>query len=134
MPKIVLTYGTFDLFHIGHVRLLERLADLGDALFVGCSTDDFNALKGKKAIFSYEDRRDILMSTRFVTRVFPETTWAQKRLDVVRYRADIFAMGDDWQGKFDDLSDLCDVVYLPRTAGISSTDVKRAAQALRLAG
>lgn len=133
MQKIVLTYGTFDLFHFGHVRLLERLAGLGDDLYVGLSTDAFNALKGKKAVYSYEDRRAILLSTRFVTKVFPETNWAQKRLDIVQYRADIFAMGDDWQGKFDDLSDLCDVVYLPRTEGISSTEVKRAVQALKLA-
>lgn len=133
MSRIVLTYGTFDLFHYGHVRLLERLSSLGDALYVGLSTDSFNALKGKKAVYSYADRRAILLATRFVTDVFPEENWAQKRLDIVRYNADIFAMGDDWLGKFDDLADLCEVVYLPRTEGISSTEVKRTVQALKLA-
>jgi glycerol-3-phosphate cytidylyltransferase len=133
MSTIVLTYGTFDLFHIGHVRLLERLAGLGDRLYVGCSTDEFNKAKGKRAIFSYEERRDILMSTRFVADVFPETHWGQKRPDILRLGATIFAMGDDWQGKFDDLADLCDVVYLPRTLGVSTTEVRRTVQSLRLA-
>jgi glycerol-3-phosphate cytidylyltransferase len=121
----VLTYGTFDLFHIGHVRLLERLAALGDRLIVGLSTDEFNRIKGKTAIFSYDHRREILLASRHVDLVIPEQNWAQKRLDIRRYQADIFAMGDDWQGKFDDLSDLCRVVYLARTEGISTTDVRQ---------
>lgn len=133
MATTVLTYGTFDLYHVGHVRLLERLADMGDRLIVGCSTDEFNAIKGKRAIFSYEDRRDILLSSRFVTDVFPEVHWGQKRPDIRLYRADIFAMGDDWQGKFDDLADVCEVVYLPRTLGISTTEVRKTVHSLRLA-
>ncbi len=121
----VLTYGTFDLFHIGHVRLLERLAALGDRLIVGLSTDEFNRLKGKTAIFSYDQRREILLGSRYVDQVIPEESWAQKRQDIRRYRADIFAMGDDWAGKFDDLADLCQVIYLARTSGISTTEVRQ---------
>jgi glycerol-3-phosphate cytidylyltransferase len=121
----VLTYGTFDLFHIGHVRLLERLAALGDRLIVGLSTDEFNRLKGKTAIFSYDQRREILLGSRYVDQVVPEESWAQKRQDIRRYRADIFAMGDDWAGKFDDLADLCQVIYLARTSGISTTEVRQ---------
>ncbi len=121
---VVLTYGTFDLFHVGHVRLLERLSKLGEKLIVGCSTDEFNALKGKAAAISYEERVETLLSCRYVDHVFPERHWDQKRLDVIEYEASLFAMGDDWSGKFDDLKDLCEVLYLPRTKDISATEIK----------
>ncbi|MBZ8117247.1 adenylyltransferase/cytidyltransferase family protein [Roseovarius sp. LXJ103] len=121
----VLTYGTFDLFHSGHVRLLARLAKLGNRLIVGCSTDAFNATKGKTCIMPFEARAEILAACRYVDEVFPEERWDQKRGDVQRFSADIFAMGSDWTGKFDDLSDLCRVVYLPRTENISTTEIKK---------
>jgi glycerol-3-phosphate cytidylyltransferase len=120
----VITYGTFDLFHVGHVRLLRRLREMGDRLIVGCSTDTFNAIKGKKTVISFEHRREILLSCRFVDDVFPEECWEQKSEDVKRVGAKIFAMGDDWSGKFDYLSDICQVIYLPRTGDISTTEVR----------
>ncbi len=122
--KTVITYGTFDLFHVGHVRLLKRLSQLGDQLIVGISSDEFNLLKGKSSFFSYEERAEIVESCKYVTSVFPEHDWQQKREDIVKYGADIFAMGDDWKGKFDDLSDLCEVVYLTRTEEVSTTQIK----------
>ncbi|MGB7243111.1 MAG: adenylyltransferase/cytidyltransferase family protein [Sulfitobacter sp.] len=123
-PKIVMTYGTFDLFHYGHVRLLHRLADMGDQLIVGCSTDEFNATKGKFCVTPYEHRRIILEACRYVTKVIPEENWAQKRSDMLEHNVDVFAMGDDWAGKFDELSDIVEVVYLDRTTNISTTDLK----------
>lgn len=120
----VITYGTFDLFHFGHVRLLKRLRSLGDQLIVGCSSDEFNLLKGKKTVVPYAHRREILLSCRYVSDVFPENNWEQKREDIIREKANIFGMGHDWTGKFDDLSDLVKVVYLPRTEGVSTTDLK----------
>ncbi len=123
--KTVITYGTFDLFHIGHLNLLRRLRGLGGRLIVGLSTDSFNALKGKKTIISYQDRAEIISALKFVDSVFPEESWEQKREDIVRFGADIFAMGDDWKGRFDDLSDLCDVIYLPRTRDVSTTEIKQ---------
>jgi glycerol-3-phosphate cytidylyltransferase len=122
--KTILTYGTFDLFHVGHVRLLKRLKKLGDKLIIGLSSDDFNELKGKKTIMSFEQRKEILLSCKYVDDVFEESSWEQKRADIIRTKTDIFAMGDDWAGKFDDLSDMVDVVYLTRTEDISSTEVK----------
>lgn len=122
--KRILTYGTFDLFHYGHVRLLRRLAALGDKLIVGVSTDEFNAIKGKSAVMTFAQRRETLEACRFVDMVIPEEHWNQKRTDIVNHNVSIFAMGDDWEGKFDDLSDLADVIYLPRTPDISTTDVK----------
>lgn len=124
--KTVITYGTFDLFHVGHVRILQRLNALGDRLIVGISSDEFNALKGKKSFFSYEERAEIVASSKYVDFVFPEHNWEQKREDIIKYQADIFGMGHDWQGKFDDLSDVCQVVYLERTEDISTTDIKKA--------
>ena len=123
-PKTVITYGTFDIFHIGHLRILQRARALGDRLVVGCSTDEFNTRKGKTSVFTYGARRDILESCRFVDQVFPEEDWAQKRSDIVKYGADIFVMGDDWAGKFDDLSDIVEVAYLPRTKDISTTEIR----------
>jgi glycerol-3-phosphate cytidylyltransferase len=120
----VITYGTFDLFHIGHLNLLKRLRSLGDRLVVGVSTDKFNAIKGKKTVMSYEDRSQIVESIKYVDGIFPEECWQQKRDDIVRENAKRFAMGSDWAGKFDDLSDLCEVLYLPRTENVSSTEIK----------
>ncbi|KRL00259.1 glycerol-3-phosphate cytidylyltransferase [Liquorilactobacillus capillatus] len=122
--KRVITYGTFDLLHKGHVRLLKRAAALGDHLTVAVSTDEFNAIKGKKAYTSYEDRKYILEAIRYVDEVIPEENWDQKVNDVVKYNIDLFVMGDDWKGKFDFLEDYCQVVYLPRTEGISTTKIK----------
>jgi glycerol-3-phosphate cytidylyltransferase len=121
----VLTYGTFDLFHIGHLRLLQRLVDLGDRLIVGVSTDGFNAGKGKKSVVSYEDRAEIVRSIKGVDLVIPETSWDQKAHDIAENSVDLFVMGEDWAGRFDDLATLCEVRYLPRTAGISSTELKQ---------
>jgi glycerol-3-phosphate cytidylyltransferase len=126
----VITYGTFDLFHIGHLRLLQRLRGLGDRLVVGVSTDEFNALKGKKTIIPFAHRADIVAAIREVDAVFPEQNWNQKRGDIVREQADIFAMGDDWVGRFDELSDICKVLYLPRTRDISTTEIKQVLNAL----
>lgn len=122
----IITYGTFDLFHVGHVRLLKRLSESCERLIVGCSTDEFNTLKGKKCIFHYTDRAEILSSCRYVDQVFPENSWEQKVEDIKKYNADIFAIGDDWEGKFDFLETEghCRVMYLPRTKGISTTEVR----------
>lgn len=122
--KVVITYGTFDLFHVGHIRLLKRLHDLGDKLLVGISTDEFNLSKGKKSFFSYTERAEIVESCQYVDFVFPESSWNQKENDIIEYKANIFAMGNDWEGKFDDLSKLCEVIYLPRTEDISTTSIK----------
>lgn len=122
--KTIITYGTFDLFHVGHVRLLQRLRSLGDRLVVACSTDEFNSVKGKKTIIPYLQRVEVLQSCRYVDKVIPESNWSQKRFDIIRENAIIFAIGDDWAGKFDDLSDICEVLYIPRTEGISSSDIK----------
>lgn len=122
--KTVITYGTFDIFHAGHARILKRARELGDRLLVGVSTDEFNSEKGKKSVFSYEERAEIVGSIRWVDGVFPESAWDQKRRDVITYGADIMVMGGDWEGKFDALNDLVNVVYLPRTPNISTTDVK----------
>ena len=126
--KTVITYGTFDLFHVGHVRLLSRARSLGDRLVVGCSTDEFNAGKGKKSAFNYADRAAILEACRFVDLVIPEMSWAQKADDIRTHGVDIFTMGDDWTGKFDHLEAKtgCVVTYLTRTPDISTTDVKEA--------
>ncbi|WP_366552626.1 adenylyltransferase/cytidyltransferase family protein [Aquibaculum sediminis] len=123
--RTVITYGTFDLFHVGHVRLLERASRLGDQLYVGISTDAFNALKGKTSIMPFEDRAEIVKALRCVTHVFPESAWDQKVDDVRKYEADIFVMGDDWIGKFNHLNKFCKVIYLSRTEGVSSTEIKR---------
>lgn len=123
--KTVITYGTFDLFHIGHVNLLRRLRELGNRLVVGCSTDEFNAVKGKQSAMPYEHRAGILRAIRYVDAVFPEESWEQKRADIAREGAHVFAMGDDWVGEFDDLGDVCEVVYLPRTRDVSTTDIRQ---------
>ncbi|MEP5729826.1 MAG: adenylyltransferase/cytidyltransferase family protein [Sulfitobacter sp.] len=126
--KVVLTYGTFDLLHVGHVRLLQRLSALSTTLIVACSTDEFNSVKGKTTVVPYKQRAEMLESCRYVDRVIPEHNWEQKRRDIVDLGVDLFAMGDDWKGEFDDLSDLCDVLYLPRTENISTTELKALVQ------
>lgn len=120
----IITYGTFDLLHYGHIRLLQRCKEQGDYLVVALSTDEFNAGKGKKSYFSYEDRKRMLEAIRYVDLVIPEEDWAQKAQDVQQYHIDVFVMGDDWEGKFDELSEYCEVVYLPRTPEISTTQIK----------
>lgn len=120
----VITYGTFDTLHHGHIRLLQRARALGDYLIVGLSTDEFNAGKGKQAMFSYEDRKNDLESLRMVDLVIPETNWEQKAKDVQLYHVDVFTMGDDWEGKFDSLKEYCEVIYFPRTKAISSTQIR----------
>jgi glycerol-3-phosphate cytidylyltransferase len=123
--KRVLTYGTFDLLHEGHINILKKARALGDYLIVALSTDEFNAAKGKKAYHKYRARKKILESLRYVDLVIPEKTWDQKIDDVLKFEVDIFVMGDDWRGKFDFLKDYCEVVYLRRTEGISTTIIKR---------
>lgn len=122
--KRVITYGTFDLLHWGHIRLLERASALGDYLIVATSTDEFNTLKHKEAYHSFEHRKYILEAIRYVDKVIPEVTWDQKIEDVKKYNIDTFVMGDDWKGQFDFLKDYCEVVYLPRTDGISTSKIK----------
>ena len=124
MIKII-TYGTFDLFHIGHLRLLKRVKELGDHLSVSISTDEFNSVKGKKTLIPYEQRKEIVENIKCVDLVIPETCWEQKIEDIKKYEIDIFAMGNDWEGKFDFLKEYCEVVYLPRTEDISSTEIKK---------
>ncbi len=123
--KKVITYGTYDLLHIGHINLLRRAKELGDYLLVVLSTDEFNAVKHKTAYHSYEDRKGILEAIRYVDEVIPETCWEQKISDVVDNQIDVFVMGDDWNGQFDFLKEYCEVVYLPRTDGISTTKIKK---------
>ena len=121
----VLTYGTFDLLHVGHINLLRRAAGLGDRLIVGLSTDEFNLRKGKRSVLSFEDRFAILRAVKYVDLVIPEETWDQKESDIRHHNVDRFVMGSDWEGKFDGLGSLCEVIYLPRTENISTTAIKR---------
>lgn len=125
--KRILTYGTYDLLHYGHIRLLKRAKAMGDYLVVAISTDEFNAIKGKKAYHNYETRKEMLEAVRYVDLVIPENSWEQKRDDVKDYKIDVVVMGSDWEGseKFECLRDLCDVVYLDRTKGISTTQIKK---------
>ena len=124
--KRVITYGTFDLLHYGHINLLRRAKALGDYLIVALSTDEFNReQKNKVCYFSYEERRLLLEAIRYVDLVIPEASWDQKRTDVKLYHVDTFVMGDDWTGKFDFLKEEgVEVVYLPRTPEISTTQIK----------
>ena len=124
--KKVITYGTFDLLHYGHVNLLQRAKQLGDYLIVAISTDEFNLnKKNKKCYFSYEERKRLVEAIRYVDLVIPEEDWGQKIADVKEYKVDTFVIGDDWEGKFDFLKDYCEVVYLPRTPEISTTQIKK---------
>ena len=122
--KKVITYGTFDLLHWGHIHLLERAKSLGDYLVVAISTDEFNQIKHKEAYHSYEHRKYILEAIKYVDEVIPETDWEQKKTDVAKYGIDTFVMGNDWEGQFDFLKDQCEVIYLPRTEGISTSKIK----------
>lgn len=123
--KKVITYGTFDLLHYGHINLLRRAKALGDYLIVALSTDEFNWNgKHKKCYFSYEQRKQLLEAIRYVDLVIPEESWAQKTSDVKEYHVNTFVIGDDWAGKFDFLKDYCEVVYLPRTPEVSTTQIK----------
>lgn len=130
----VLTYGTFDMFHVGHVRLIQRLAELGERVIVGVSTDEFNLKKGKRAIFSYPYRAEIISSLKGVDHVIPEDAWEQKIEDIKRHDVDLLVMGEDWQGTFDDLSAYCEVRYLPRTRNVSTTSIKDAIDRLSSVG
>lgn len=125
--KKILTYGTFDLLHYGHIRLLKRAKELGDYLVVAISTDEFNAVKGKKSYHNYETRKMMLEAIRYVDEVIPEENWEQKISDVKDHNIDVVVMGDDWAGsdKFDYLKEYCDVVFLSRTEGISTTKIKK---------
>lgn len=123
--KRIITYGTFDLLHYGHINLLRRAKQQGDYLIVALSTDEFNwNAKQKKCYFSYEKRKALLEAIRFVDLVIPEKNWEQKIEDVKLYQADTFIIGDDWKGKFDFLKQYCEVVYLPRTPEISTSKIK----------
>lgn len=123
--KRVITYGTFDLLHYGHINLLRRAKEYGDYLVVALSTDEFNLGKGKKCYFPYEKRKQLLEAVRYVDLVIPETCWEQKVSDVHEYHIDTFVMGDDWKGKFDFLKEEgVDVVYLPRTPEVSTSQIK----------
>ena len=123
--KKVITYGTFDMLHYGHENLLRRARELGDYLVVVMSSDEFNwKEKQKKCYFTYEERKIVLEAIKYVDEIIPENNWDQKISDVVDNDIDIFVMGDDWEGKFDFLKDYCEVVYLPRTEGVSTTQIK----------
>ncbi|MBS9775350.1 glycerol-3-phosphate cytidylyltransferase [Candidatus Gracilibacteria bacterium] len=122
--KKVITYGTFDLLHKGHINILKRAKELGDYLIVAISSDEFNLLKNKKSFYSFEERKYILEAIKYVDEIIPENNWEQKKEDIKKFNIDIFVMGDDWKGKFDELKEFCEVVYLPRTPEISTTSLK----------
>jgi glycerol-3-phosphate cytidylyltransferase len=122
---VPITYGTYDLFHIGHVNLFRRIKERYDILVVAVSTDDFNDIKGKRSTVPYADRLEMVRACRYVDLAIPESNWGQKETDIVSYGADAMVMGSDWAGHFDTLKSLCDVVYLPRTEGVSSSDLKQ---------
>jgi len=122
--KTVLTYGTFDLLHYGHLEILRRASLLGDKLIVGVSTDKFNEIKGKTCVLPYQKRKELLDSIDYVDKVIPENNWDQKVTDIQDNDIDIFVMGDDWKGKFDELKKFCEVIYFPRTKGISSSKLR----------
>lgn len=124
MPCNVLTYGTFDLLHKGHINLIKRAKSLGDNLIVGLSTDEFNREKHKKSYFTFSQRKELLSTIDDINLIIPENSWDQKIKDIQQYQIDILVMGSDWTGKFDYLKDYCDVIYLPRTEYISTTDIK----------
>ena len=125
MQTTIITYGSFDMFHIGHLKLLQRLSKLGDELIVAVSTDEFNKIKNKMALIPYEQRAEIVANIKCVDKVIPEDNWEQKIDDIQKYNVDIFAIGNDWKGKFDFLKEHCDVIYLERTKDISTTQLKK---------
>ncbi|NCT84823.1 MAG: adenylyltransferase/cytidyltransferase family protein [Comamonadaceae bacterium] len=123
-PSVAITYGTYDLFHIGHVNLFRRIKERWDFLVVAVSTDEFNAAKGKRSAVPFADRIELVRACRYVDLVIPEESWEQKPRDILHHGARAFVMGDDWRGRFDELQALCEVVYLPRTQGVSSSALK----------
>ena len=123
--KKIITYGTFDLFHIGHLNLLRRAKELGDYLVVAVSTDEFNLGKDKKCVHPFEERAKIVEAIKYVDEVIPETDWGQKITDVKKYNIDMFVIGNDWKGKFDFLKEYCEVEYISRTEGVSTTEIKQ---------
>ncbi len=123
--KKIITYGTFDLFHIGHLNLLKRAKKLGDYLVVAVSTDEFNLGKDKKCVHPFEERAKIVEAIKYVDEVIPETDWGQKITDVKKYNIDMFVIGNDWKGKFDFLKEYCEVEYISRTEGVSTTEIKQ---------
>lgn len=125
ISKKVITYGTFDLFHIGHLYLLQRAKSLGNHLTVGVSTDYFNEAKNKQTHVPFEHRKLIVENIKCVDRVIPEFSWDQKINDIKSHEIDLFVMGSDWKGEFDFIKEYCEVIYLPRTENISSTDIKK---------
>jgi glycerol-3-phosphate cytidylyltransferase len=122
--KRVITYGTYDMLHPGHINLLRRAREMGDYLVVALSTDEFNAVKNKESFYTYEERKLVVAAIRYVDEVIPEACWEQKIGDIRTHRIDLFVMGDDWTGRFDFLKPYCEVVYLPRTEGISTSAIK----------
>lgn len=124
-PSVAITYGTYDLFHIGHVKLFRRIKERWDFLVVAVSTDEFNASKGKRSAVPFEDRIELVRACRYVDLAIAESNWEQKAQDIQRHGAQAFVMGDDWLGRFDELKALCEVVYLPRTQGVSSSELKQ---------
>ena len=122
--KKIITYGTFDLLHWGHINILKRAKEMGDYLIVAISTDEFNLKKNKKSYHDFEKRKIILESIRYVDKVIPENSWEQKVEDVKTYNINKFVMGDDWKGEFDFLNKYCEVIYLERTNGISTSQIK----------
>lgn len=123
--KTVLTYGTYDLLHTGHINILMRAKSFGDKLIVGLSTDEFNNSKNKDAFMPFAQRKAVLEAIRYVDLVIPEENWEQKITDIKNHEVDVFVMGDDWEGKFDFLKEYCEVIYLPRTKNISTTILKQ---------
>lgn len=121
----VMTYGTYDLLHIGHINLLRRAKALGDYLIVGLSTDEFNKIKNKDSFLLYKQRKTVLEAVKYVDKIIPEKNWEQKVNDIKKYKIDIFVMGSDWEGKFDNLKKYCKVIYLERTTNISSTSLRK---------
>ncbi len=132
--KTVITYGTFDILHVGHINLLKRARALGDRLVVGLSSDEFNQGKHKSSLLNFENRKVVLESIRYVGEVFAENTWEQKSDDIRKYQAGVFVMGDDWAGKFDFLAEFCEVVYLPRTPEVSTSQIKQSLGTARPTG
>lgn len=122
--KKIITYGTFDTFHFGHLELLSRASSLGDHLIVGLSSDEFNQEKNKKSKFDFKKRQSWLKQIKCVNQIISEENWQQKADDIIQYNIDTLVMGSDWADKFDHLSNLCEIIYLPRTSGISTTLIK----------
>ena len=123
--KTVLTYGTFDLLHYGHINYLKKAKSLGDVLIVGLSSDEFNLEKGKKSFYDFETRKEMLSAIKYVDKIFRQDSFEQKADDIKKYKADILVSSEDWKGKYDYLKDLCEVIYLDRTPGISTTQIKK---------